>query len=77
MEINSDPQRSGLWLLPSFMNHSCRPNVQRVIAHDRLFLRAGRDLRAGDELFDSYVSVLRPLVHRRAALQVATSKANL
>lgn len=67
--LGNDSNRSGLWLLPAYVNHSCRPNVQRVVLHDRLVLRAARDLREGEELFDSYIEVLQPLAKRRSALQ--------
>eukprot|EP00929_Paragymnodinium_shiwhaense_P097942 TRINITY_DN59500_c0_g1_i1.p1 TRINITY_DN59500_c0_g1~~TRINITY_DN59500_c0_g1_i1.p1 ORF type:complete len:824 (-),score=174.82 TRINITY_DN59500_c0_g1_i1:34-2505(-) len=69
IEMSSDPRRSGLWLLPAFLNHSCAPNVQRLIVHDRLLLRAARDLEAGEELFDCYIKALQPLRDRRRDLQ--------
>eukprot|EP00930_Biecheleria_cincta_P038856 TRINITY_DN26720_c0_g1_i1.p1 TRINITY_DN26720_c0_g1~~TRINITY_DN26720_c0_g1_i1.p1 ORF type:complete len:459 (+),score=63.79 TRINITY_DN26720_c0_g1_i1:50-1426(+) len=69
VQVNSDLVRSGLWLLPSFLNHSCRPNVQRVLLHDWLVIRAARDLCAGEELVDCYTEALQPLHRRRAALQ--------
>jgi len=68
LEIGNDTQRSGLWLLPVYVNHSCLPNVQRLIVLDCLFLRAGRDLKAGEELFDSYAETLQPFYRRREAL---------
>eukprot|EP00434_Breviolum_minutum_P034760 symbB.v1.2.030771.t1/scaffold3505.1/size55173/3 len=68
LEVGNDTERSGLWLLPVFVNHSCLPNVQRIIVLDCLFLRAGRDLKCGDELFDSYVETLQPFWHRRDSL---------
>lgn len=67
--MDNDPDRSGLFLLPAFLNHSCRPNVQRLMANDRLFLRAARDMEQGEELFDNYCELLRPLSHRRTALK--------
>ncbi|CAE7362418.1 SMYD2 [Symbiodinium natans] len=69
VRVNSDPERSGLWLLTSFINHSCCPNVQRVLLHDRMVVRAARDLHAGEELVDSYVQVLQPLRRRRTELE--------
>ncbi|CAE7198225.1 Rpap3 [Symbiodinium natans] len=68
LEIGNDPERSGLWLLPVYVNHSCLPNVQRLIVLDCLFLRAGRDLKAGEELFDSYAETLQPWYRRRDSL---------
>lgn len=64
IEVTNDLARSGLWLLPAFVNHSCVPNVQRIIVCDCLFLRSGRDLRAGEELFDCYIETLQPLAKR-------------
>lgn len=69
LEVGNDTERSGLWLLPVFVNHSCLPNVQRIIVLDCLFLRAGRDLKEGEELFDGYVETLQPLWHRRESLE--------
>ncbi|CAE7262252.1 SET5 [Symbiodinium pilosum] len=69
VRVNSDSQRSGLWLLASFINHSCCPNVQRVILHDRMVVRAAQDLQAGEELVDSYVQVLQPVHRRRSELE--------
>uniref|UniRef100_A0A7S4SLY9 SET domain-containing protein n=1 Tax=Alexandrium monilatum TaxID=311494 RepID=A0A7S4SLY9_9DINO len=68
IEVTNDPGRSGLWLLPSFVNHSCRPNVQRVMVRDCLFLRAARDLGEGDELLDCYIESLQPRARRAASL---------
>ncbi|CAK0892833.1 unnamed protein product [Prorocentrum cordatum] len=69
IEVTNDPGRSGLWLLPAFVNHSCRPNVQRLIVRDCLFLRAARDIGEGEELLDCYVESLQPLSRRRAQLE--------
>ena len=69
IEVATDTTRSGLWLLPAFLNHSCLINVQRVIVGDVLFLRAARDLVSGEELFECYIEVLQPLLRRREALK--------
>lgn len=68
IEVTNDFERSGVWLLPCFANHSCLPNVQRVIVKDCFFLRAGRDLKAGDELFECYIETLQPLAKRQSQL---------
>lgn len=68
IEVANDPGRSGLWILPAFMNHSCLPNVQLLIVWDCLFLRAGRDIPVGGELFDCYLESLQPLQRRRESL---------
>jgi hypothetical protein len=45
---------SGLWILPSFLNHSCVPNAHRCFYGDVMMVRAIRDLRAGEEVVISY-----------------------
>eukprot|EP00927_Polykrikos_kofoidii_P027074 TRINITY_DN23958_c0_g2_i1.p1 TRINITY_DN23958_c0_g2~~TRINITY_DN23958_c0_g2_i1.p1 ORF type:complete len:864 (-),score=168.21 TRINITY_DN23958_c0_g2_i1:214-2805(-) len=69
VQITPNRLHSALFLLPSFLNHSCRPNVQRLVAYDRFLLRAGHDLLAGEELLDTYVEVLQPLAQRKEALE--------
>jgi hypothetical protein len=46
---------SGVWIYPSFINHSCVGNVNRVFYGDVMMIRALRDLRAGEEIELSYV----------------------
>ncbi|CAE8628173.1 unnamed protein product [Polarella glacialis] len=60
---------SGVWIQPSLMNHSCRPNVQQSFLGDLLVARAARPLAAGEELLIAYVSTLQPLHLRRDRLQ--------
>ncbi|BFI04679.1 protein MpATXR1 [Marchantia polymorpha subsp. ruderalis] len=55
----------GLWVLPSFINHSCIPNVSMVVIGRALFVYASRDLSAGEELLCSYFNVFQPLPQRR------------
>ena len=38
----------------AMVNHSLRPNLQKVFAGDRLYLEALRDLPADEELFFTY-----------------------
>lgn len=57
----------GLWLLPSFLNHSCSPSARRQHIGDRLIVHAARDLRAGEEVTIAYFDVLSPLDDRRTA----------
>jgi len=59
----------GVWLLPAFLNHSCRPNVNETFVADMLLCRSGRPLARGSELLTSYVSVLQPLHVRRGHLK--------
>ncbi|XP_072973701.1 methyltransferase FGSG_00040 [Typha angustifolia] len=55
----------GLWILPSFVNHSCNPNARRVHVGDRVVLHASRDIKAGEEITFAYFDVLSPLSKRR------------
>ncbi|CAL5212960.1 unnamed protein product [Lathyrus oleraceus] len=62
---NNDCYGVGLWLLPSFINHSCSPNVRRLHVGDYLIVHASRDLKADEELTFAYYDPLCPLSKRR------------
>ncbi len=62
-------EQSGLFLIGSLINHSCRPTAVRAIVGDTMLVRASRDLSDGDEVTDSYVSVLHPSFERRQMLK--------
>lgn len=50
----------GVWVLPSMLNHSCRPSTLCVpISADTLAFVASRRLEAGAELTTAYVDVLQ------------------
>ena len=68
-QVTPDPERGGLWLKGAYVNHGCIPTVQRVICDEWLVVRACRDMRAGDELLDSYCKLLEPVFWRDEALQ--------
>lgn len=61
MSIVTDIEtHGGLYVLHSHLNHSCEPNVKAVhleqkTALNRITIRAVNDIRAGDELFITYV----------------------
>ncbi|XP_024524456.1 uncharacterized protein LOC112344283 [Selaginella moellendorffii] len=57
--------RNGLCPLATMINHSCLPNVSRHPVGGALFVRAGRDISAGEELITSYVNPFQPLAQRR------------
>lgn len=63
----------GIWFLPTFLNHSCCPNVQRTFVADLMVCRAARHLKAGTELCDTYVSALQPVHIRRERLKADCS----
>ncbi|KAJ4820271.1 SET domain protein [Rhynchospora pubera] len=67
--LNLGCRTVGLWILPSFVNHSCSPNARRVHVGDWLILHASRDIKAGEEVTFAYVDVLRPLKDRQESLK--------
>jgi hypothetical protein len=62
---NNDCYGVGLWLLPSFINHSCCPNARRLHVGDYLIVHASRDLKAGEEITLAYLDPLTPLNKRK------------
>ncbi|KMT07022.1 hypothetical protein BVRB_6g153530 [Beta vulgaris subsp. vulgaris] len=62
---NSDYYGVGLWLLPSFINHSCIPNVRRLHIGDYVLVLASREVKAGEEVTFAYYDVLSPLSKRK------------
>ncbi|KAI3969298.1 hypothetical protein MKW92_027182 [Papaver armeniacum] len=61
---NSDYYGVGLWILASFINHSCEPNARRLHIGDHLMVHASRDIKTGEEIFFAYFDVLTPLNKR-------------
>jgi hypothetical protein len=57
-------ERWGLWLDPSYINHSCSPNCHLMIVGDALFIRAVRNIAAGEELTRAYFDIFKPLSQR-------------
>ena len=53
-DINS--KGSGLWLFPSFLNHSCVGNAIRVFLGDLLLIYAKKDVKKGEEITVNYFS---------------------
>lgn len=58
---------AGVWILPSFINHSCTPNSSRRYVGDVMFINASRDLQAGEEITVAYFHLFIP-GHERKAL---------
>jgi SET domain-containing protein len=42
------------WNPARFLNHSCSPNCEAILDEDGIWLVAGRDIRAGEELTFNY-----------------------
>lgn len=47
---------AGLYVLPSLANHACNPSARFDFLGESMYLRATRDLKAGDEVTISYAS---------------------
>ncbi|GLT54654.1 hypothetical protein SLA2020_278360 [Shorea laevis] len=47
---NSGYYGVGLWLLASFINHSCSPNARRLHVGDYVMVHTSRDVKAGEEI---------------------------
>lgn len=47
---------TGIWRLASFSNHSCIPNANRYFLGDLMVMRTTKDIAAGDEIFNSYIT---------------------
>lgn len=61
-----DQDFSGLWLLPSFINHSCLPNSKSLEVGSAMFIHASKPIKRGEEITISYFDTLVPLPWRRA-----------
>ncbi|GLJ25762.1 hypothetical protein SUGI_0493220 [Cryptomeria japonica] len=55
---------SGLWLLPSFINHSCLPNATRLHVGKTMFLHAAKPIKKREEITISYFDALLPQSRR-------------
>ncbi|KAI9139522.1 hypothetical protein BKA69DRAFT_1126471 [Paraphysoderma sedebokerense] len=45
----------GLWILPSYINHSCRENANRFFIGDFMFIRSIQDIQEGEEITMTYI----------------------
>lgn len=62
---NSDYYGVGLWVLASFINHSCNPNARRLHIGDYVVVHASRDVKAGEEITFAYFDVLSTFGKRK------------
>uniref|UniRef100_A0A914EKB5 SET domain-containing protein n=1 Tax=Acrobeloides nanus TaxID=290746 RepID=A0A914EKB5_9BILA len=60
---------AGLWVLPSYINHSCLGNASRVFYGDIMMVYAVNDLKTGDEIMWNYVDLNCPYKKRVERLQ--------
>lgn len=58
--------RTGLWLLPSLINHSCLPNSRWLLVGNAIFIHASKAIGSGEEITIPYFDVLVPLLRRQA-----------
>lgn len=56
----------GLWLLPSFINHSCLPNSSWLEVGSAMFIHASKPIERGEEITIPYFDVLVTLPQRQA-----------
>ncbi|CAN1794272.1 Methyltransferase FGSG_00040 [Linum perenne] len=66
---NSDYYGVGLWVMASFINHSCTPNSRRIHVGDYVLIHLSKDVKAGEELTSAYFDVLSPLSKRKEMSQ--------
>ena len=74
--VEEEPQRSeeerhecyGVFPLASLFNHTCTPNMSKVLLADWVFLRAARDISPGEELTQFYCDIRMPVDMRQKEL---------
>jgi hypothetical protein len=67
-EKGSGGASAGLWIVASYMNHSCVPNSEKEYIGDLMVLRATSEIKAGDEVTHTYVQVDSDFEGRRKSL---------
>ncbi|GLJ09738.1 hypothetical protein SUGI_0115010 [Cryptomeria japonica] len=55
----------GVWLLPSFINHSCVPNAARKTDKEIMSIHATKRIQKGEEITIPYFEVLVPFPYRQ------------
>ncbi|GLJ09737.1 hypothetical protein SUGI_0115000 [Cryptomeria japonica] len=55
----------GVWMLPSFINHSCSPNSTRINQGEIIRIHATRSIKEGQEITIPYFNVLLPYPFRQ------------
>eukprot|EP00747_Dinoflagellata_sp_TGD_P179304 gnl/TRDRNA2_/TRDRNA2_29917_c0_seq1.p1 gnl/TRDRNA2_/TRDRNA2_29917_c0~~gnl/TRDRNA2_/TRDRNA2_29917_c0_seq1.p1 ORF type:complete len:551 (+),score=83.89 gnl/TRDRNA2_/TRDRNA2_29917_c0_seq1:28-1680(+) len=62
-------QKYGVFPLGSLVNHSCAPNVSKVLLSDWVFLRAARSISPGEELTQFYCDIRMPVEMRESEMR--------
>ncbi|KAH7716361.1 TPR domain protein [Aphelenchoides avenae] len=60
--------QGGLWILPSYFNHSCLPNARRAFYGDVLVAFAVVDIKRGEELTFCYIALEESYEYRKRIL---------
>jgi hypothetical protein len=60
---------NALWLLPSFINHSCSPNTSRLLVGEIMVFVAAKDMKAREEITICYTDCMVPLRKREGVLE--------
>lgn len=67
-EIRVTGTGTGLWILPSFFNHSCVANAYRTFYNDVIIIFAIKDIKKNEEIYISYFSEFISLKERSTKL---------
>ena len=71
-ESENEVRRSwtcGIWMAPSFINHSCIPNCAMMWVGDVAIVVAARKLQLGSQVTVAYFDIFRPLHDRRESMR--------
>ncbi|KAJ8569953.1 hypothetical protein K7X08_006530 [Anisodus acutangulus] len=73
---NSDVHGIGLWILASFVNHSCDPNVRRSHVGDHVIIHASRDIKQANSMSLRILMSFHPLGTAKRRQQIGGLFAN-
>ncbi|KAF8243402.1 SET domain-containing protein [Wilcoxina mikolae CBS 423.85] len=70
-DTDTDQGGQGLWILPSYFNHSCYGNVYRSFISEMMIVRATKDIPEGEQLKLTYIDshMVMALDERQTLLQ--------
>ena len=58
LNMNESEKNTGLWIMPSYFNHSCLPNAARFFLQDFVVFYAIRDIEENEEITTGYVGCM-------------------